>query len=87
MAATTQDHVFWATAEATRPLPREIDWECPCLNSMKKSPCGSIFKGAFECYVNSDPDTKAAACSPHFSAFRTCLDTHQDYFAKIAKEE
>ena len=80
-----KDHAFWVKPEETRPAPKEIDWECPCLNSMKKSPCGEIFKQAFECYVNSDPDTKGAACTAQFTAFRGCLEEHKDYFAEVEK--
>jgi hypothetical protein len=94
MAATTtttslvnvgdeKDVVFWVNKADTRKVAKEIDWECPCLDSMKNSPCGAQFKDAFSCYVNSDTEVKGSDCFQFMHTFRKCVMRHKDYYEAL----
>jgi len=82
-----QGPVFRVKPEQTRKKPKEIDWDCPCLDSMKKSPCGENFKAAFSCYVNSDAEMKGSDCFEDMKQFRLCVEKHREYYEAMAKEE
>jgi intermembrane space import and assembly protein 40 len=40
-------------SEAYNEQTGEINWDCPCIASMVKPPCGEVFKEAFSCFVYS----------------------------------
>jgi hypothetical protein len=47
------DQPLSSQSEAFNEETGEINWDCPCIASMVKPPCGEVFKEAFSCFVYS----------------------------------
>uniref|UniRef100_A0A0A9DNT6 Mitochondrial intermembrane space import and assembly protein 40 homolog n=1 Tax=Arundo donax TaxID=35708 RepID=A0A0A9DNT6_ARUDO len=61
--------------------------ECPCLDDLKKGPCGSQFIHAFSCYLKSTKEEKGSDCVNPFIAFQNCIKENKETFIKEILEE
>ncbi|KAL6634811.1 hypothetical protein ACP70R_027482 [Stipagrostis hirtigluma subsp. patula] len=61
--------------------------ECPCLDELKKGPCGSQFIDAFSCYLKSTKEEKGSDCVNPFIAFQNCIKENKEAFIKEILEE
>ncbi|XP_062222646.1 mitochondrial intermembrane space import and assembly protein 40 homolog [Phragmites australis] len=61
--------------------------ECPCLDDLKKSPCGSQFIYAFSCYLKSTKEEKGSDCVNPFIALQNCIKENKEAFIKEILEE
>ena len=70
--------VYWVTPEETvAPLEKKaIDWDCPCLDKIRESPCFPAFRAAMEC-IDKDPDTgDSGSCQAELHTLDSCLQEH-----------
>ncbi|TVU03010.1 hypothetical protein EJB05_51474 [Eragrostis curvula] len=61
--------------------------ECPCLDDLKKGPCGSPFIDAFSCYLKSTKEEKGSDCVNPFIALQNCIKENKEAFIKEILEE
>lgn len=61
--------------------------KCPCLDELKKGPCGSQFIDAFSCYLKSTKEEKGSDCVNPFIALQNCIKANQEAFTKEIFEE
>lgn len=67
---------------AVNPETGEINWDCPCLASALKPPCGEFFKAAFQCFVDSKTEPKGEDCLEQFIAMQDCFKSHPELYQK-----
>jgi hypothetical protein len=70
--------VFWVTPKETVAPPEKIaiDWDCPCLDSIRQSPCFPAFRATIEC-MDKDPDTgDSGNCQVELETLDRCLHDH-----------
>ncbi|MBY0384366.1 hypothetical protein K2X05_04335 [bacterium] len=65
----------------------EINWDCPCLQSALKPPCGDFFRAAFSCFVASKTEPKGNDCMQQFSAMQDCFREHPGIYLKETEDE
>lgn len=60
----------------------EINWDCPCLGNLPNGPCGSAFRGAFSCWVETreDQDAFSEKCVENFIEWEDCVAKHKDVY-------
>ncbi|KAL7297417.1 hypothetical protein TKK_0009796 [Trichogramma kaykai] len=81
--ATKEDH---AVSEL-EPLPGtflpngEINWDCPCLGGMPNGPCGTEFREAFSCFINSTNESKGSECVDAFNAMLGCMGKYPELYS------
>uniref|UniRef100_K3YWH2 Mitochondrial intermembrane space import and assembly protein 40 homolog n=1 Tax=Setaria italica TaxID=4555 RepID=K3YWH2_SETIT len=61
--------------------------ECPCLDDLKRGPCGSQFIDAFSCYLKSTKEEKGSDCVDPFIALQNCIRGNKEAFIKEILEE
>ncbi|CAL5056944.1 unnamed protein product [Urochloa decumbens] len=61
--------------------------ECPCLDDLKRGPCGSQFIDAFSCYLKSTKEEKGSDCVDPFVALQNCIRENKEAFIKEILEE
>ncbi|CAN6279315.1 unnamed protein product [Urochloa humidicola] len=61
--------------------------ECPCLDDLKRGPCGSQFIDAFSCYLKSTKEEKGSDCVDPFIALQNCIRENKEAFIKEILEE
>ncbi|CAN6245258.1 unnamed protein product [Urochloa humidicola] len=61
--------------------------ECPCLDDLKRGPCGSQFIDAFLCYLKSNKEEKGSDCVDPFIALQNCIKENKEAFIKDTLEE
>ncbi|XP_062217475.1 mitochondrial intermembrane space import and assembly protein 40 homolog [Phragmites australis] len=61
--------------------------ECPCLDDLKKGPCGDQFIDAFSCYLKSTKEEKGSDCVNPFIALQNCIKENKEAFIKEILEE
>jgi len=61
--------------------------ECPCLDDLKRGPCGSQFIDAFSCYLKSTKEEKGSDCVDPFIALQNCIGENKEAFIKEILEE
>ncbi|XP_072150336.1 mitochondrial intermembrane space import and assembly protein 40 homolog isoform X1 [Setaria viridis] len=64
--------------------------ECPCLDDLKRGPCGSQFIDAFSCYLKSTKEEKVdlgSDCVDPFIALQNCIRGNKEAFIKEILEE
>eukprot|EP00121_Abeoforma_whisleri_P008741 Awhi_evm1s8027 len=63
----------------------EIDWDCPCLQGMAYGPCGTEFRAAFSCFVDSEDEEdkpKGFECVELFKAMHDCMSENAEHYAQ-----
>ncbi|XP_014226625.1 mitochondrial intermembrane space import and assembly protein 40-B-like isoform X1 [Trichogramma pretiosum] len=81
--ATKEDH---AVSELEPPsgvvLPNgEINWDCPCLGGVPNGPCGTEFREAFSCFINSTNESKGSECVDAFNAMMGCMGKYPELYS------
>ncbi|KAL8157754.1 mitochondrial intermembrane space import and assembly protein 40 homolog [Apium graveolens] len=61
--------------------------ECPCLDDLRKGPCGSQFSGAFLCFLKSTAEEKGSDCVHPFVALQNCIKANPGAFSKDILED
>merc|ERR1711865_55374 len=59
-------------------------FECPCVQTLVKGPCGTEFKTAYLCFINSNEEQKGMDCVDLFIAMQDCFKEHPETFEKYA---
>nr|GEW32746.1 mitochondrial intermembrane space import and assembly protein 40 homolog [Tanacetum cinerariifolium] len=60
--------------------------ECPCIQNLKKGPCGPQFTDAFKCFLMSTAEEKGSDCVQPFVALQKCIQTNPNAFPKDVLE-
>eukprot|EP00298_Acanthocystis_sp_HF-20_P002055 c12524_g1_i2.p1 GENE.c12524_g1_i2~~c12524_g1_i2.p1 ORF type:complete len:105 (+),score=34.77 c12524_g1_i2:35-349(+) len=60
---------------------------CPCLDSMKNSPCSTQFMTSFECFIRSTNEVKGEECVEMFSNMQKCFEENKEHYDKMFSEE
>ena len=50
---------------------------CPCMDSMRNSPCGPQFMSSFECYLRSTAEVKGEECVALFATMQDCMEANK----------
>ena len=72
---------------AVDPETGEINWDCPCLASALKPPCGGFFRVAFECFVKSQSEPKGSECVDAFREMSDCIRAHPETYGEPEEEQ
>merc|ERR1712028_17533 len=59
-------------------------FECPCVQTLVQGPCGTEFKTAYLCFINSNEEQKGMDCVDLFIAMQDCFKEHPETFEKYA---
>ncbi|KAJ4972566.1 hypothetical protein NE237_005740 [Protea cynaroides] len=61
--------------------------ECPCVDGLRKGPCGDQFSKAFVCFLKSTAEEKGSDCVHPFVALQNCIKANPDAFPKDVLDE
>jgi intermembrane space import and assembly protein 40 len=65
----------------------EVNWDCPCLGNAAHGPCGTEFRGAFSCFIESKEDPKGADCLIQFREMQVCFTKYPELYAREDDED
>ncbi|KAK9935793.1 hypothetical protein M0R45_022877 [Rubus argutus] len=61
--------------------------ECPCIDDLRKGPCGLQFSKAFVCYLKSTVEEKGSDCVHPFVTLQNCIKANPGAFSNNILEE
>merc|ERR1711907_743647 len=56
--------------------------DCPCVQEIKKGPCGDAFVVAFTCFIESQEETKGMDCVEQFLAMQECFTANPEVYGQ-----
>ncbi|KAF6004334.1 hypothetical protein CCYA_CCYA02G0784 [Cyanidiococcus yangmingshanensis] len=53
---------------------------CPCIDSLKRGPCGDSFIAAYRCFLESESEPRGSDCYDAFQRMQDCMLAHPDEY-------
>lgn len=73
-------------AASTKDEAVQAALECPCIEGLKSSSCGTGFVEALSCFMRADETERGAKCAGEFVALHACMVTHAGEFTEFTNE-